>query len=77
MCLAPNRRLAARVDRGLGVSKTEARRLQVWKDRLIRNGAVIHYEPESERGFGPVHREAGVDLGLISVSRTADLHSRS
>jgi hypothetical protein len=58
-------RLAARVDRGLGVSKTEARRLQVWKDRLNRNGAVIHYEPESEEGFWPVHREAGIDLGLI------------
>jgi hypothetical protein len=58
-------RLAARVELGEKLSEANAKRFQSWKDALIKDNAVVHYEPETRKGFFRVLRREGLDLGYI------------
>ena len=58
-------RLAARVDKGEKLTEANAKRLSSWKEALVRDNVVIHYEPETHQGFFRVLRREGIDLGYI------------
>jgi hypothetical protein len=52
-------RIEARRRRGIEISELEASRLEGWKRRLEEDGAVIHYDPDTEKGFHRVARSKG------------------
>jgi hypothetical protein len=41
------------------------RELEQWKERLDAEGAVVHYDPDTDEGWFWVPRREGVDLDLI------------
>jgi hypothetical protein len=50
---------------GRPLSDRDAMLLENWKRRLDEQGAVIHYQADTEQGWWPVPRRAGVDHDLI------------
>lgn len=58
-------RLEGRLRRGESISEKQRMWLENWKKKLSELNAVVHYDPESEKGFYNVPRREGVDLDLI------------
>ncbi|GAA3232220.1 hypothetical protein ACFP63_16570 [Oerskovia jenensis] len=50
---------------GLAVDKERTRILASMERRLYPRGLVIHYDPDTERGWWAVPARPGVDLGLV------------
>lgn len=58
-------RAEARLRAGMAVSEVEAGKVEGFKSRLARDNRVIHYEPETERGWYLVPRREGIDTDII------------
>ncbi|MEU5403702.1 hypothetical protein ABZ348_30925 [Streptomyces sp. NPDC005963] len=54
-------RFEARRRDGRGLSEAETARLASWKEMLAEEGAVVHYDPDTEEGFFYVPRQPGDD----------------
>lgn len=65
-------RVEARLRRGATVREEDAARLASWKAKAEASGTVVHYDPDTERGFWMVPRRPGVDVDLIRVPDHAD-----
>lgn len=65
------RTLGAR-DRGDEVPVDRLYRLERWLDRLDNEGTVIHYDPETKKGFWEVPREKADKNGYIHVRGIPD-----
>lgn len=52
-------RLEARRGQGLPLSDRDLKRLENWKRELAEANAVIHYHPDTDKGFFWVPREEG------------------
>ncbi|WLW38507.1 transcriptional repressor [Streptomyces phage Vanseggelen] len=50
------------------LSELEATRLASWKKMLADEGAVVHYDPDTEQGFFYIPREKG-DVDLVHVPK--------
>lgn len=57
-------RLESRLRDNFELREVDRSRLDGWKDALVANKAVVHYDSETEQGFFYVPRESG-DAGLI------------
>lgn len=60
-------RVEGRRRAGKNVSPNEAEQLAGWKRTLEREGAVIHYDPDTAQGFFLVPPRPDVDTDLIRV----------
>ena len=62
-------RFEARVRNGETLTPADARRLELFKDKLTAandgRGAVVHYDPDTEQGWWIVEKRPGIDQGLI------------
>lgn len=58
-------RIAARERAGEPLHREEQRRLASFVRSLKEDGAVIHYDPDTEEGFWRVPARPGIDKGLI------------
>lgn len=58
-------RLEARLREGMELSDESAHRLSLWKQRLDKAGAVVHYDAETDEGWFYVERRDGIDIDLI------------
>lgn len=58
-------RKEARRRAGKPLTDGDAARLASWKAHLLEEGAVVHYEPETEEGWFLVPRRMGTDTDLI------------
>jgi hypothetical protein len=54
-------RVEARRRAGSDVRTVDLDRLESWKRKLRDNGAVVHYDPDTEQGFFLVPRQPGDD----------------
>ena len=54
-------RVEARLRAGAKVSELELSRVTNWKQMLEDEGAVVHYDPDTEDGFFYIPRQAGDD----------------
>jgi hypothetical protein len=60
-------RREARLRAGFDLSEDEAHGLEIWKQNLAKEDAVVHYDPDTEDGWFYVPRRKGVDTDLIRV----------
>lgn len=60
-----NLRSEARLREGYPLSEAQQIRLDNWKAALANEGAVVHYDPDTEEGFWWVPRREGIDHDLI------------
>lgn len=58
-------RIEARLRAGMAVNESEAAKVEGFKSRLTRDRRVIHYEPDTDRGWFLVPRREGIDTDLI------------
>lgn len=58
-------RFEARKRRGLPLDPRDERRLQVFKDKLAAENAVVHYDADTEQGWWTVPRREGIDTDII------------
>lgn len=58
-------RAVARQRAGMELSERDAERLPGWLRTREETDTVVHYEPETERGFYYVKRRPGIDNDLI------------
>lgn len=69
-------RAEARLRRGIPLTGNYFERLEAWKAKLAADDLVVHYEPETERGFFYVPRRIGVDNDLIREPEEKTTHQR-
>lgn len=60
-------RAEARRRSGLELSEDTEHRVNVWIRNLKDDGAVVHYDPDTEEGFFYVAARPGIDTDLIRV----------
>lgn len=68
-------RLQARLDRGQELGDSDLRRLTAWRNSLMRDDAVIHYEPNTDIGWWKIKRRPGIDTWWIREPEVEE-HSR-
>lgn len=54
---------------GHSLSAELAARLAAWRASLDENDFVVHYDPDTERGFFYVPRRPGIDTDIVRVPR--------
>ncbi|MBB5833401.1 hypothetical protein [Kribbella italica] len=71
-------RAVARQRAGMELSERDAERLPGWLETRRETGTVVHYDPDTERGFFYVPRRPGIDNDLIREpeSKTTPRRSR-
>ena len=58
-------RVEARRREGRVLREVDAKRLASWKQTLLDNDLVVHYDPDTEEGWFYVPRRKGIDTDLI------------
>lgn len=64
-------RQEARRRAGHELSDDYERQLNAWLEKLKEDGAVVHYEPDTEEGFFYVARREGIDNDIIREPEAA------
>lgn len=64
-------RVEARLREGKPITERERKRLEAWKETLVTNKAVVHYDPDTDEGFYYVLARPGVDKDLIRTPEVA------
>lgn len=65
-------RLLARREGGFDLRDVDQTRLENWLDDLKQNDAVVHYEPDTDKGFFYVKREEGDEAYIRPPSPLGD-----
>jgi|SRR5690606_26281058 len=60
-------RAEARLRAGKSISDDDRVKLEAFKERLVSDDRVVHYDPDTEQGWFYVPRRPGVDTDLVRV----------
>lgn len=67
-------RTEARQRAGFELTEDAAKRVESWKEMLEEQGAVVHYDPDTEEGFFLIKREPGDHDLIHEPERKTTLH---